>query len=104
MFWKFEILHIVIKNQFLKNLRSGTQCGGFQFLLSLDLWGISFHAVVVFGLGKNLSFKSVLGHCGVLMYPDFSLEKQTGSFIEANLKNRIGIGKIGMPGSYSRWL
>ena len=73
-------------------------------MLSLDLWGISFHAVVVFGLGKNLSFKSVLGHCGVLMYPDFSLEKQTGSFIEANLKNRIGIGKIGMPGSYSRWL
>ena len=29
----------------------------------LDLWGISFHAVVVFGLGKNLLFKSVLGHC-----------------------------------------
>ena len=26
-------------------------------------WGISFHAVVVFGLGKNLLFKSVLGHC-----------------------------------------
>jgi hypothetical protein len=32
-------------------------------LLILDLWGISFHAVVVFGLGKNLLFKSVLGHC-----------------------------------------
>ena len=29
----------------------------------LDLWGISFHAVVVFGLGKNLLFKSILGHC-----------------------------------------
>ena len=27
------------------------------------LWGISFHAVVVFGLGKNLLFKSILGHC-----------------------------------------
>ena len=37
--------------------------GGFQFLLILDLWGISFYAVVVFGLGKNLLFKSVLGHC-----------------------------------------
>ena len=36
---------------------------GFQFLLILDIWGISFHAVVVFGLGKNLLFKSVLGHC-----------------------------------------
>ena len=29
----------------------------------LDLWGISFHAVVVFGLGKDLLLKSVLGHC-----------------------------------------
>ena len=25
--------------------------------------GISFHAVVVFGLGKNLLFKSMLGRC-----------------------------------------
>ena len=31
-------------------------------MLILDLWwGISFLAVVVFGLGKNLSFKSILG-------------------------------------------
>ena len=51
------------KNQFLKNLCSGTQCGGFQFLLILDLWGISFNAVVVVGLGKDLLFESVLGHC-----------------------------------------
>ena len=29
----------------------------------LDLWGISFHAVLVFGLGKNLLFKSILGRC-----------------------------------------
>ena len=29
----------------------------------LYLWGISFHAVVVFGLGKNLLFKSILGRC-----------------------------------------
>ena len=54
------------KNQFLKNLYSGAQCGGFQLMLILDLWGISFHTVVVFGLGKNLLFKSVLGHCGLL--------------------------------------
>ena len=46
-------LFCISKNQFLKNLCSGTQCGGFQFLLILDLWGISFHAVVVFGLGKD---------------------------------------------------
>jgi hypothetical protein len=38
--------------------------GGFQFLLILDQWGISFHAVVVYGLGKNLLVKSVLGRCG----------------------------------------
>ena len=29
----------------------------------LDLLDIGFHAVVVFGLGKDLLFKSVLGHC-----------------------------------------
>ena len=36
-------------------------------MLILDLWGISFHAVVVFALGKNLLFKSALGHCGMVM-------------------------------------
>ena len=35
-----------------------------SILADLNLWNISFHAVVVFGLGKNLLFKSVLGHCG----------------------------------------
>ena len=44
----------------MKKLCNGTQCGEFQFLLILDLWGISFHAVVVFGLGKNLLSKFVL--------------------------------------------
>ena len=39
-----------------------THRGGFGFLLILDIWGISFHAVVVFGLGKNFLFKSALGH------------------------------------------
>ena len=37
--------------------------GGFQFLMILDLWGISCYAVVVFGLGKDLLFKTVLGRC-----------------------------------------
>ena len=36
-------------------------------MLILDLRGISFHAVVVFGLGKNNLFKSILGRC-VLWY------------------------------------
>ena len=47
----------------MKNLCSGSQFGGFQFLMILDLWGISFHALVVFGLGKNFLLKSALGHC-----------------------------------------
>ena len=54
----------------MKNLCSGTQCGGFQFLLILDLWGISFNAVIVFGLGKDFLFKSVLGHCDVYISID----------------------------------
>ena len=36
-------------------------------MLILDLWGISFHAVVVFGLGKNLLFKSILGLCDIVV-------------------------------------
>ena len=32
-------------------------------MLILDLWDISFHAVVVFGLGKDILFKSVQGCC-----------------------------------------
>ena len=51
------------KNQFLKNQCSGTHWRGFQFLPILDLLGIRFHAVVVFGLGKNLLFESILGRC-----------------------------------------
>ena len=58
----YKDIFCITKNQFLNNLCSGTQCGGFQFLLILDLYGISFHAVVVFGLGKNLFFKLVPGH------------------------------------------
>ena len=50
---------------FLKNSCSGTHCGVVQFLLTLALWGIDFHAVVVFGLGKDLLIKSVLEHCAL---------------------------------------
>ena len=56
-------LFFISNNQFFKNLCSGTHRGGFQFLLMLDLWGISFHAVIVIGLGENFLFESVLGHC-----------------------------------------
>ena len=37
-------------------------------MLISDLWGISFHAVVVFGLGKNFLFKSALEHCDDIMH------------------------------------
>ena len=59
-------LNVITVELFWKNLCSGTHCGGFQFLLIIDLWGISFHAAIVFGLGKNLFFKSVLGHCTLM--------------------------------------
>ena len=42
-------------------------------MLILDLWGISFHALVGFGLGKNLLFKSVLGHCVMGLNPGYLL-------------------------------
>ena len=67
----------------MKNLCSGSQCGGFQFLLILDLWGISFHAVVVFPLGKNLLFIFVLGHCGNLRLSTEMMELTTSPTVNA---------------------
>ena len=68
----------------MKNLCSGTQCGGFQFLLILDLWVIRFHAVEAFGLGKNLLFKSVLGHCGGLAIMEITIRKPFETFRREN--------------------
>ena len=48
---------------------------GILFLADiLDLWVISFHAVVVFLLGKNLLFKSVLGRSLGIYKIDAALE------------------------------
>ena len=33
----------------------------------LTPYGVTFHPVVVIGLGKNLLFKSVLAHCGTFV-------------------------------------
>ena len=51
-------------------------------MLISDLWGISFHAVVIFGLGKNLLFKSVLERCESEMMLDVNLQERqtTGCF------------------------
>ena len=34
-------------------------------MLILDLWGISFHPVVVVGSGNDLLFNFIVGHCGL---------------------------------------
>ena len=76
----------------MNNLCSGTQCGGFQFLLILDLLGISFHVVVVFGMCKDLLFKSVLGHCvkfqpGTFETLDFSTMNFLSSTMNSGFEN-----------------
>ena len=58
-------------------------------MLILDLWGISFHAVVVFGLGKSLLFKSILGRCVVRSH----YESVKASWCVG----LIDIGDIGIP-------
>ena len=37
-------------------------------MLILDLWGISFHPAVVAGLGNDLLFNSILGHCVTILF------------------------------------
>ena len=75
-----KAVFVSVKISFGKNLYSGTKCGGFQFLLILHLWGISFHAVVVFGLGKNhLLFKSSLGKCGPALLKDVQFDPCTSN-------------------------
>ena len=36
---------------------------GFQTMMNMDLWGILFHAVVVFPLEPDFLFKSFSAHC-----------------------------------------
>ena len=101
-------------NQFLKNLCSGTHRGGFQFLLILELWGIShlvqkcnmygkiqtpdnlvgfygnatknsFHVLVVFGLGKDLLFKYVCGHCA----------RKICNFLKSEIFSKLFLSHIG---------
>ena len=43
-------------------------------MLILDLWGISFHPVVVVGLGNDLLFNFIVGHCegsDKVIYPKY---------------------------------
>ena len=52
-----------LKKTWKKKIVSGTHRGGFQCIIILTPYGVTFHPVVVIGLGKNLLFKSVLAHC-----------------------------------------
>ena len=55
------MIYVVFSNRYIENKIYNNK--GVNSFLKLDLWGINFHAVVVFGLVKNLLFKSALGHC-----------------------------------------
>ena len=44
-------------------------------MLILDLWGISFHPVVFVGLGNDLLFNFIVGHCVVLLQSNKFLVK-----------------------------
>ena len=99
---KAVFVHIS-KIQFLNNLCSGTQCGRFQFLQILDLWGINFHAVVVFGLGKNFLFKSVLGHCDVRLLIEFETNQIIGT-VQAPFVDLIHSWRKAMKWSFSVFL
>ena len=59
----FKNWFLLIQKQLYSNYIQSFHLGGFQFLLILDLLGKSFHTVLVFGLGKNILFKSFLGRC-----------------------------------------
>ena len=43
-------------------------------MLILDLWGISFHPAVFVGLGYDLLFKFILGHCDVFIIDSLILK------------------------------
>ena len=58
-------------------------------MLNLDLWGISFHAAVVFGLGKDFLSKSALGHCVVSINVGQALVSSFIIFLGKGSKNVI---------------
>ena len=67
-------------------------------MLILDLWGISFHAVVVLGLGKYLLFKSILGLCVIvskneIFFDNFDVHSQVWQSEKRILRHLI-IGTI----------
>ena len=94
---------VSLKKNTFEILCSGTQCGGFQFMLILDLWGISFHPAVVVGLGNDLLFNSILAHCVTqpfsrpLVWWDYSrsLALSSSEIAEANSRSNFFLHKAG---------
>ena len=63
--------------------------------------GVPFHAVIVFGLGKNLVFKSVLGHCDSNnrsifrnKEPNDVIEEGPNITIPPPLTKKVGVGVV----------
>ena len=73
------------KNQFWKIYVVEPNMGDFSSCWFKNLWGVRFHAVVVFGLGENLLFKSVLGHYVVECYCTCFIEILSYFFILQSL-------------------
>ena len=63
MFCQFLLL-FVEKISFLKILCYGTYVVGFQTRVILDLWGMTFHAMVVIALILALLLESISAYCG----------------------------------------
>ena len=51
-------------------------------------YSISFHAVVVFGLGKDFLFKSILGRCGTYLNTEQRKFQTSKNRIELPTKNK----------------
>ena len=55
------------KNRFLKILCYGTYVVGFETMVIMDLWGMTFDAVVVIALFLLLLLESISSYCAVIL-------------------------------------
>ena len=65
-FYQFLVLYIE-KISFLKILCYGPEVVGFQTKVILDLWGMTFHAVVIIALVLALLLESISAYCVVAL-------------------------------------
>ena len=62
-YMNFKTIFVIVKISFWEIYLMGLNVGDFSSCFDFYLWGMRFHAVVVFGMGKVLLFKYVLGRC-----------------------------------------